>query len=74
MPSSGTSTGCTKQFGDRVQFVNVYVREAHPTDGWRMSSNDRDGVTFAQPTTDAERCEVASKCCAALQRPRSRSS
>jgi alkylhydroperoxidase family enzyme len=32
-----------------------------------MSSNDRDGVAFAQPTTDAERCEIASKCCAALK-------
>lgn len=31
-----------------------------------MSSNDRDGVSFAQPTTDAERREVASKCCAVL--------
>jgi alkylhydroperoxidase family enzyme len=31
-----------------------------------MSSNDKDGVVFAQPTTDEERCEVASKCCAAL--------
>jgi alkylhydroperoxidase family enzyme len=32
-----------------------------------MSSNDRAGVTFAQPTTDAERCDIASKCCAALK-------
>src|SRR5262245_23537917 len=32
-----------------------------------MSSNDKDGVTFAQPTTFAERNEVASKCCAALK-------
>ena len=55
-----------QKFGDRVEFVNVYVREAHPTDGWRMSSNDRDGVTVAQPTTDEERNEVAGKCCAAL--------
>ena len=46
--------------------MNVYVREAHPTDGWRMSSNDKDGVVFAQPTTDEERCEVAGKCRAAL--------
>jgi alkylhydroperoxidase family enzyme len=44
----------------------VYVREAHPIDGWRMSSNDRDGVAFAQPTTDEERCEIAGKCCASL--------
>ena len=56
-----------QKYGDRVEFVNVYVREAHPTDGWRMSSNDKDGVTFAQPTTDEERREVASKCCAALR-------
>jgi alkylhydroperoxidase family enzyme len=46
--------------------VNVYVREAHPIDGWRMASNDKDGVAFAQPTTDEERCEVAGKCCASL--------
>jgi hypothetical protein len=45
----------------------VYVREAHPTDGWRMDSNDRDGVAFAQPRTTAERFGVAEKCCAALK-------
>src|SRR5262245_11038140 len=56
-----------KQYGDQVQFINVYVREAHPTDGWRMSSNDKDGVAIAQPTTDAERTEAASQCCAALK-------
>ena len=56
-----------KQYGERVQFINVYVREAHPTDGWRMSSNDKDGVAIAQPTTDEERCEAASQCCAALK-------
>jgi alkylhydroperoxidase family enzyme len=32
-----------------------------------MSSNDKDEVVFAQPTTYAERSEVASKCCAALK-------
>lgn len=49
-----------------MQFVNVYVREAHPTGGWRMASNDKAGVVVDQPTTDAERREVASQCCAAL--------
>jgi alkylhydroperoxidase family enzyme len=44
----------------------VYVREAHPIDGWRMSSNDKAGVSVAQPTTDEERSEVAGKCCASL--------
>jgi alkylhydroperoxidase family enzyme len=56
-----------KQFGDEVEFIGVYVREAHPTDGWRMPSNDKDGVSFAQPTTYAERCKVAGECCGALK-------
>ncbi len=43
------------------------MREAHPTSGWRIASNDKAGVTFDQPTTDAERVEVASQCCAALK-------
>jgi alkylhydroperoxidase family enzyme len=49
-----------------VEFLGVYVREAHPTDGWRMSSNDKAGVAFAQPTSKAERESVAAKCCQAL--------
>ena len=56
-----------KRYGDRVEFVGIYVREAHPTDGWRMSSNDRAGVTFAQPTTKEEREAVAAKCCTTLK-------
>ena len=56
-----------KRFGDEVAFVGVYVREAHPTDGWRMASNDKAGVAFAQPKTFAERRKVASQCCAALK-------
>ena len=31
----------------------VYVQEAHPTNGWRMESNDRVGVANAQPSTYA---------------------
>ena len=45
----------------------VYVREAHPTDGWRMESNDRVGVTLAQPQTYDERVEVAQACGARLE-------
>jgi hypothetical protein len=48
--------------GDRATFLMVYVREAHPTDGWRMESNDRLGVEAAQPRTYAERAEVAGRC------------
>ncbi len=44
----------------------IYVREAHPTDGWRMTSNDRAGISFSQPTSSQERKGVASKCCQSL--------
>ena len=40
----------------------VYVREAHPTDGWRMESNDRVEVSIPQPQNDAERIKVAQTC------------
>lgn len=40
----------------------MYVREAHPVDGWRMESNDRVGVAVAQPRSDFQRVEVATQC------------
>jgi alkylhydroperoxidase family enzyme len=45
----------------------VYVREAHPTDGWRMSSNDDAGICIAQPRTSDERTDVARRCCTSLK-------
>jgi len=44
----------------------VYVREAHPTDGWHMPSNDRHEVKLAQPQTLEARGSVASACQAKL--------
>jgi alkylhydroperoxidase family enzyme len=49
-----------------VAFLAVYVREAHPTDGWRMASNDRAGIAIKQPTLFGEREEVAHQCCSRL--------
>jgi hypothetical protein len=54
-------------YRDRVNFLAVYVREAHPTDGWRMTSNDRAGITIKQPTTARERTAVATTCCSSLK-------
>jgi thiol-disulfide isomerase/thioredoxin len=42
----------------QAAFIMVYVREAHPTDGWKMESNTRLGVAVKQPTTTAERVEA----------------
>jgi len=45
----------------------VYIREAHPTDGWQMESNRQEGVEYAQPQTFAARQEVASACALGLK-------
>jgi hypothetical protein len=47
-----------KRFADRATFLMVYVREAHPEDGWKMESNTRAKVAVKQPTTFAERAAV----------------
>ena len=56
-----------QKFGDQIEFVNVYVREAHPIDGWRMESNDRAGISIQQPREESERVGVAQQCCTALK-------
>lgn len=54
------------RYGDQVEFVAVYLREAHPTDGWKMASNERANIRVAQPKSLAERCEAAHLCDSAL--------
>jgi hypothetical protein len=51
-----------RRYKDRATFVMVYVREAHPTDGWSMESNDRVGVSIPQPRSYEERVAVARTC------------
>lgn len=48
-----------REHADRADFVGVYIQEAHPTDEWQMTSNETDGVCYAQPTTLAERQAIA---------------
>jgi hypothetical protein len=48
-----------QEFGGRVHFLCVYIKEAHPTDGSQSPANLDDHVLFAQPTTEDERAEVA---------------
>lgn len=55
------------RYKNDVEFLVVYVREAHPADGWRMSSNDQHGIVFDQPTTIEQRLGVAHKCCTQLE-------
>ena len=45
----------------------VYIREAHPTDGWQVENNERDDVFFLQPKTFADRVAVADACAIRLE-------
>lgn len=56
-----------QRWKNEAEFVMVYVREAHPTNGWKMTSNERAGVAVAQPTTFEERSKVAEQFCGMLK-------
>lgn len=56
-----------RRYQREVQFVGIYVRETHPSDGWRMESNARLGVELAQPKTYDDRVAAAQQCHAALE-------
>ncbi len=45
-----------------MAFFVVYIREAHPEDGWVLTSNRDEGILVADPQSAAERHEVAVVC------------
>ena len=51
-----------RQYRDQVAFFVVYIKEAHPEDGWVLGRNRRAGVRVADPATDEQRAEVAETC------------
>lgn len=50
-----------------MQFVVVYIREAHPEEGWILPENRRSGIAVHEPATDEERHAVAATCAADLK-------
>lgn len=55
------------RFREDVSFLVVYIREAHPEEGWILPENRRSGITVNEPTSDEERVLVASQCTANLE-------
>jgi hypothetical protein len=55
------------RYRDRVSFLAVYIREAHPEDGWVLPENRRSGVAVQDPTTATERRAVAATCAVRLE-------
>lgn len=56
-----------RAYREQVAFFCVYIREAHPEDGWQVPMNVEDDVVFPQPATTDERAAVARACILRLQ-------
>ena len=56
-----------REYGDRIAFFVVYIKEAHPDDGWIFPSNVEEGIHIYDPASDEERGEVAHTCAVNLQ-------
>ena len=50
------------QYNQQIQFLVIYIREAHPENGWKLKDTG-----IYDPTTIEERRKVASQCEVALQ-------
>lgn len=77
MRGTGRLADLYEKYHDRVQFIKVYIREAHPVDGWWFGVGLRSclmqlaGFKAANdvydPKTIEERRKVAGDCAQALQ-------
>ena len=56
-----------ERHGDAVAFFVVYVREAHPEDGWVLADNRREEIRLADPTSLDERADAAETCALRLR-------
>lgn len=66
-----------RKYHDRVQFLSIYIREAHPKDGWWLGGgitgrllkmrNSKAATDIYDPRSIEERQEVAKRCENTLQ-------
>ena len=52
----------SEDFGDDVQFLGVYIREAHAEGEDQVPRNLKEDVVFTQPETEDERAGIAAAC------------
>ena len=50
------------EYCDRVTFLLIYIKEAHPEDGWVLIENRDEGIAIIDPTDAGEREAVAATC------------
>ncbi len=56
-----------ERYAGRVAFFVVYIKEAHPEDGWVLETNRREQIALTDPSSEDERAEVAQACAVRLQ-------
>ena len=56
-----------ERYAGRVAFFVVYIKEAHPEDGWVLTANRKQGIAVADPSSDPERAEIVEACAVRLQ-------
>lgn len=54
-------------YKEEAQFFLIYIREAHPSDGWQLPINEKEGVVFKDPENIDKRKEIADCCIADLK-------
>ncbi|MER3413861.1 MAG: deiodinase [Armatimonadota bacterium] len=59
--------GVFAKYKDKTDFRVAYIRKAHPTDGWQVRANERDGVLVKSHKTQEERAEAAGACAVGLK-------
>jgi hypothetical protein len=50
------------QYKDRVEFFLVYIKEAHASDEWQLSINEKESVVYQDPRSYDERASLAATC------------
>ncbi len=56
-----------QEYKEKAEFFFVYIREAHPKDGWAMQENEHEGISLTDPTSHDERSDVAGRACSTLK-------
>ena len=51
-----------EKYKGKVEFLLVYIREAHATDAWQVPANEREGVLLSTAKDYAEKEGYASSC------------
>jgi hypothetical protein len=54
-------------YAGRVGFLVVYIKEAHPEDGWVLNVNRAEEIAVRDPVSEEERASVAGACAVRLE-------